>query len=195
MAEQSSALILVVIAAVSIVGIALAALSFTVNRSFGHMMGPEHDMMGQATPDAGPGGVEYSVLALSLLVLVAAIALAWRGRGSQATRVPSPVTSESVGHPPPRPDSPARDESPSQTTAREPVPEPVLMKLLNRDERQMYLEIRNRGGTVLQRDLVALGLWSKAKVTRVLDKLEAKGIVVREAHGMTNRVRILEAAR
>jgi uncharacterized membrane protein len=69
------------------------------------------------------------------------------------------------------------------------------MKLLNRDERQMYLEIRNRGGTVLQRDLVALGLWSKAKVTRVLDKLEAKGIVVREAHGMTNRVRILEAAR
>ena len=34
-------------------------------------------------------------------------------------------------------------------------------------------------------------MFSKAKVTRVLDRLEAKGLVVRERSGMTNRVRIV----
>ena len=58
----------------------------------------------------------------------------------------------------------------------------------------MYLELRDHGGEMLQRDLVALGMFSKAKVTRVLDKLEAKGLVVREAHGMTNRVRLTGAS-
>ncbi|MGQ0796994.1 MAG: helix-turn-helix transcriptional regulator [Methanobacteriota archaeon] len=65
------------------------------------------------------------------------------------------------------------------------------MKLLGEDERRMYLEIRDRGGAVLQRDLVSMGTFSKAKVTRVLDKLERRGLVVRERHGMTNRVRLV----
>ena len=55
----------------------------------------------------------------------------------------------------------------------------------------MYLELREHGGEMYQRDLVGLGTFSKAKVTRVLDRLEAKGLVVRERHGMTNRVRIV----
>ena len=67
----------------------------------------------------------------------------------------------------------------------------TLVKLLDEDERRMYLEIRERGGELLQRDLVALGTFSKSKVTRVLDKLERKGLVVRERHGMTNRVRLV----
>jgi len=71
------------------------------------------------------------------------------------------------------------------------VAEPTLVKLLDDDERRMYLELRDHGGQMFQRDLVALGVFSKAKVTRVLDKLEAKGLVVREAHGMTNRVRLV----
>ena len=65
------------------------------------------------------------------------------------------------------------------------------MRLLDEDERRMYLELRDHGGQMFQRDLVALRIFSKAKVTRVLDKLEAKGLVVREAHGMTNRVRLV----
>jgi len=58
----------------------------------------------------------------------------------------------------------------------------------------MYLELREHGGSMLQRDIVGLGIFSKAKVTRVLDKLEAKGLVRREAHGMTNRVRLVSPA-
>ena len=68
------------------------------------------------------------------------------------------------------------------------------MRLLDEDERRMYLEVRDHGGEMLQRDLVALGTFSKAKVTRVLDRLERKGLVVRERHGMTNRVRIVNRA-
>ena len=70
----------------------------------------------------------------------------------------------------------------------------TLMRLLDEDERRMYLELREHGGSMLQRDIVGLGIFSKAKVTRVLDKLEAKGLVRREAHGMTNRVRLVSPA-
>lgn len=39
-----------------------------------------------------------------------------------------------------------------------------------------------------QGDLVALSGYSKAKVSRLLDRLEAKGLVVRLRRGMSKRV-------
>jgi uncharacterized membrane protein len=63
---------------------------------------------------------------------------------------------------------------------------------LSAEERNLFSEIHRRGGSVYQKDLVALGTFSRAKVTRLLDKLEAKGLVVRERHGMTNRIRITD---
>ncbi len=38
--------------------------------------------------------------------------------------------------------------------------------------------------------LVASGEFSKSKVTRLLDRLESRGLIVRERSGMTNRVRL-----
>ena len=64
------------------------------------------------------------------------------------------------------------------------------MKLLDEDERLLYTRLRDAGAAVLQRDVVAWGTFSAAKVTRLLDRLEAKGLVVRERHGMTNRIRL-----
>ncbi|HPP45244.1 MAG TPA: MarR family transcriptional regulator [Methanomassiliicoccaceae archaeon] len=46
------------------------------------------------------------------------------------------------------------------------------------------------GGEQLQRDIVAGTKMSDAKVSRVLDRLEEKGLVVRERKGMGNVVRI-----
>ena len=68
--------------------------------------------------------------------------------------------------------------------------EAAVVKALDADERQLYVRIREAGGAALQRDIVASGVFSKAKVTRVLDKLERKGLVVRERYGATNRVRL-----
>jgi len=45
-------------------------------------------------------------------------------------------------------------------------------------------------GEVLQNDLVSRTGMSKVAVTRALAKLESKGLVVKERHGLTNKVRL-----
>jgi len=74
------------------------------------------------------------------------------------------------------------------------VPE-LALRLLTGDERKLYRRIVEAGGTVLQKDLVGAGLFSGSKVTRILDRLEAKGLIQRERHGMTNRIRLSDAWR
>ncbi len=75
-----------------------------------------------------------------------------------------------------------------------PVPE-VALRLLTGDELSLYRRIVAGGGSVLQRDLVGMGLFSGPKVSRILDRLEAKGLVARERHGMTNRIRLSDGWR
>ncbi len=68
----------------------------------------------------------------------------------------------------------------------------ALLPLLKTDEQRVVKMLRDRKGAMLQNELVlSLGL-SKVKVTRVLASLERKGIIARERHGLTNRVRFLE---
>ena len=161
-----------VVAILALGGIVFVAVSFAVQRSVWGMMGGGGMHDGQVPAD-GPGVLEWGALAASLALFAASVAILWRGRAAGTQPMP----------PPPNATSPP---------AVEPISELTLVKLLGEDERRMYLEIRERGGEVLQRDLVALGTFSKAKVTRVLDKLESKGLIVRERSGMTNRVRIVD---
>ncbi len=74
------------------------------------------------------------------------------------------------------------------------IPE-LALRLLAGDERALYRRIVAAGGDILQKDLVGAGLFSGPKVTRLLDRLEAKGLIARERHGMTNRIRLSEAWR
>ena len=197
--SDSSVLLLVVVALVAVLGLGLALASFATNESVTGMMsgnggGP---MMNRTTSAASaPGGLEWGILLVSAVFLILAVALLLRTRavsdrshsaGEPAvTALPGPLRG-----PPAAPVAGSEDSVPSAPSAPPAVPEPTLVKLLNEDERRMYLELRDHGGAMYQRDLVALGIFSKAKVTRVLDKLEAKGLVVREAHGMTNRLRLV----
>ena len=71
----------------------------------------------------------------------------------------------------------------------------LALRLLSGDEASLYRRILAAGGTVLQKDLVGAGLFSGPKVSRILDRLEAKGLVARERHGMTNRIRLSDAWR
>lgn len=80
--------------------------------------------------------------------------------------------------------------SPQAASPPEPTPEVELVGL-KEDERRLYDMIVDRGGEVLQRDLVASGEFSKAKVTRLLDKLEGRELIKRERHGMTNMVKLV----
>lgn len=66
-----------------------------------------------------------------------------------------------------------------------------LIASLPEDEQKLYLILIEAGGEMLQMHVVSSGVFSKAKVTRLLDKLENRGMVVRERHGMTNRIRVI----
>jgi len=62
------------------------------------------------------------------------------------------------------------------------------LRLLDGDRRKLFSEIVEAGGEILQSDLHAHTGFSKAKITRVLDYLELKGLIVRKSYGMTNKI-------
>ncbi len=204
MAEDTSLYLLTAVAVVAVIGLGISIASFATDRSVGNMMGTGGGGMmngSGGTGAGGPGLLEWAVLILSIAFFAIAVVLLLRGRSvRQQPAAPAPQALAATSGPG-APTVPIGPIAPvAAVAAREPEPpaaavaEPTLVKLLDEDERRMYLEIRGHGGEMLQRDLVALGIFSKAKVTRVLDKLERKGLVVREAHGMTNRVRLTGGA-
>ncbi len=104
------------------------------------------------------------------------------GARPQATESSPPLTIEGSG------------PADTRQSSENPVPE-IALRLLTGDEQSLYRRIVAAGGTLLQKDLVRIGLFSGPKVTRILDRLEAKGLIARERHGMTNRIRVSDAWR
>lgn len=88
----------------------------------------------------------------------------------------------------PRDTSPPAPE-PSKSGASDRELEHVVLRLLDGDEQQLMQVVLAARGEALQRDIVRSTAFSDAKVSRLLDRLEARGLVVRERQGMTNRVR------
>jgi uncharacterized membrane protein len=62
------------------------------------------------------------------------------------------------------------------------------LRLLDGDKRQIFNEILEANGEILQSDLHTQTGFSKAKITRILDYLELKELVVRKSYGMTNKI-------
>lgn len=58
---------------------------------------------------------------------------------------------------------------------------------LDTEERKIYNILKNNNG-IYQSDLIKETGLSKVKITRVLDKLESKGIIERRRRGMTNAI-------
>ena len=56
------------------------------------------------------------------------------------------------------------------------------------DEKTLYSFILNNEGTVFQNDMVKNLGYSKVKTSRILDRLEAKGLVERRRRGMANLI-------
>jgi uncharacterized membrane protein len=62
------------------------------------------------------------------------------------------------------------------------------LRLLDGDKRRVFNEIVESRGEILQSDLHTQTGFPKAKITRILDYLETKGLIVRKSHGMTNKI-------
>jgi hypothetical protein len=65
----------------------------------------------------------------------------------------------------------------------------IVSNILDDDEKRLYDIIREKN-EILQKDLVYESGFSKAKVTRILVKLENKKIIVRKPWGNTNKILI-----
>ncbi len=59
---------------------------------------------------------------------------------------------------------------------------------LSGDEKKIVDFLKGEGGVAFQSDIVEKTGFSKSKVSRLLDKLEARGLVERRRRGMTNVV-------
>ncbi|MBI4438715.1 MarR family transcriptional regulator [Candidatus Woesearchaeota archaeon] len=71
----------------------------------------------------------------------------------------------------------------AQSTARKPA-----NPNLEGEEKQVYTLIAESNGSMYQSDLAKETGYSKVKTTRILDKLESKGLIERRRRGMTNIV-------
>ena len=66
----------------------------------------------------------------------------------------------------------------------------LVMPFLKKDEKMIFSALRDSNGEMLQNKIVQKTGMGKVAVTRALSKLEIKNLVVRERHGLTNKVRI-----
>jgi len=66
--------------------------------------------------------------------------------------------------------------------------EKLIEGLTGEDERKIVQIISDEGGTIFQSQLVERSGFSKSKVSIVLDRLEARGLLERRRHGMSNAV-------
>ena len=62
----------------------------------------------------------------------------------------------------------------------------IDLSKLNDDEKNIYEIIKNKDGSAYQSDLIKETNFSKVKMSRILDKMEAKDILERKRRGMTN---------
>jgi uncharacterized membrane protein len=61
-----------------------------------------------------------------------------------------------------------------------------VVKSLEGDEKQLYELIGSSGGLLFQNELVEKSKMNKVRVSRILDKLEAKSLIERRRRGMAN---------
>lgn len=63
-----------------------------------------------------------------------------------------------------------------------------IIASLKKDEKSVFEKVIESQGTIFQSALVGKLSLSKVKVTRILDRLEGKGLIERKRRGMTNIV-------
>ncbi len=150
------------------------------------------------------GHMTYSSINIGLIILASAliaVAIAFIFLREEYEPLPPSMAPP----PPPQPQvAPAADEAvgrladiPAGERSEQRIPEDeakreeyLILRLLTGDERAMFKAVMDAGGTALQKDLIKGTRMSNAKVSRVLDRLAKKGVITKERHGATNRIRI-----
>lgn len=79
-----------------------------------------------------------------------------------------------------------------QITNRELTKFKHISKTLQGDERKIYELVIEAGGSIFQGDLISKTGFSKVKISRILDRLEIRGLIERRRRGMSNLIVLKE---
>ena len=66
----------------------------------------------------------------------------------------------------------------------------MVIPLLRSEERMVFQEVLDNKGEMLQNKLVLKTRLNKVKMTRVLASLERKNLIIKERHGLTNKIKL-----
>jgi uncharacterized membrane protein len=130
-----------------------------------------------------------------LIVLALMITVLWQEYEPLPSNLTTPIPPTSGIHVAPEVEKIGTSE-PSRANASEMdagevvAREYLVLRLLSGDERTMFKAIMDTGGEALQKELIVRTKMSNAKVSRLLDRLSQKGVITKERHGATNKVRI-----
>ena len=165
---------------ISAVGVALAVYALLAPQSSGN---DQTDHMGMYGPHSTYSSSNVLLLAVGVIAVVAGLMVIFLREEYEP--LPNSVSMPAIIAPESLP-------APSPQHAQEDViaKEYLALRLLTGDERAMFKAIMDSGGEALQKDLIVRTRMSNAKVSRLLDKLQAKGVISKERHGSTNKVRI-----
>ncbi|UCE92025.1 MAG: hypothetical protein JSV90_02470 [Methanobacteriota archaeon] len=177
------------IAAASIATVAVVLLAYAIIS--------ERTDEGVSTPGMGDRHV-YSSTGLAIIVVSSfLIAIALMFILLREEYEPLPPSMAPARPPPPPPKEEGRDEGARHDTADAPSADYrareryLVLRLLSGDERTMYKAVMDAGGEALQKNLIKATGMSNAKVSRVLDRLDEKGVITKQRHGSTNLVKIV----
>lgn len=134
--------------------------------------------------------VNVGLISISIVVIVASLMIIFLWQGYEPLR-PEQMAPASRNDDEGESASPIPTPGPPKLDADDAAAHNLLvLRLLTGDERTMFKAIMDSGGEGLQKDLILKTKMSNAKVSRVLDRLEQKGIVSKDRHGATNKIRI-----
>ncbi len=183
------------VAAAAIAVGALVILAYAVLTPDEQIDTTDHGGMGShmtyTTSDIGVIAFSISAIVIALMVM-----LLWKEY--------EPLPPSMIPPPPPPQGKPEVKAQPDAVPAPEaecpPTPHPtpdeeagrnyLVLRLLTGDERTMFKAVMDSGGEALQKDLILRTKMSNAKVSRLLDRLAQKGVITKERHGSTNKVKI-----
>ncbi len=74
----------------------------------------------------------------------------------------------------------------TQENKKQPSISEINVEKLDNEEKTIFDSLKTTEGSAYQSDLIKATGYSKVKVTRVLDKMESKGLVERKRRGMAN---------
>lgn len=183
---RSISLVIGVVALIASLILILMIFAFGPEGGLGWMGGhtPEDDSSSALSSE------EIIVLALAIAMMVSAIGLILfsiftKSEDKKAPEEVKPEEKETEQTAPPPSSEPQSELEEEAEREQE-----LISRLLDGDEKKLFNLIVENDGVILQKDIVAKGIFSKAKVTRLLDKLENRGLIEKERHGLTNKIRV-----